>query len=738
MLRKLCLRSRAARRRCYSTVFEKWTGNTVEEIVDLSNGRLKLMTGHLARMCSGSVTATFEDSTVLATVVSRIDEDPSLRMIVDFLPSTSSLAQIPTNTLRAEFMQNDGDIVRSRMIDRSIRPLIHKQYPSTINIVCRPLVESEDTDLHMLGLNATSAALALSSVPLIANFGACRVAIIDGKITLNPPYGQLANSTMSMVLSGTRERKLVMIEMDGREIDLDTFMESVHEGLNEVHKIICGIERLQETAGKRKILTNVDVSRTQEVTTKVLEFCASKLEYILNDNSLDKLARDEGLNRLRKLIYKRHLQSSYSLSLFNAGFFHALAQLVRKVSREKGKRPDGRSIDEVRPIEAKIEVFPKLHGSSLFQRGQSQVLSTVTYDFYNPKKLPDEIAKCLRIDRKQNFTCYYEFPSFAVNGIDESTTKMQRRSVGHAILVDKVLRRVMPDNFTDYDVRLDCLVLESNGSTSMASITGGSMAMLDAGIPLISPAAGIAMGLYDEEENLKSQGPLILTDLMGLEDYVGDMDLKIAGTTNGFIGMQLDVSIPGLPVDLLRTCLEKGRTGLDHVLGITNKVISAPRSFLKPNAPLTELLKLNEIQQKAIFEPGSELIESISTKTGAKLIGSNGNIVIYARTTQELETARKMIESTSYQVISSDEDRVLIKEKFKWGVMFRDVKVLSAGKRGLTVQIPILQGPLIIAVQDVITQELIDTSKFQIGQTISLQYLRKDETMDLHRFAFLD
>ncbi|KAI6205128.1 Exoribonuclease and Polynucleotide phosphorylase domain containing protein [Aphelenchoides besseyi] len=719
MLRKLCLRSRAVRHRCYSTVFEKWMGNTANEIVDLSNGRLELKTGHLARLCSGSVTATFEDSTMLATVVSRIDEDPSLRMIVDFLPSTSSLAQIPTNTLRAEFMQNDGDIVRSRMIDRSIRPLIHKQYPSTINIVCRPLVESEDTDLHMLGLNASSAALALSSVQLTENFGACRVAIIDGKITLNPPHSQLARSTMSMVLSGTRERKLVMIEMDGREIDLETVMESVHAGLNEVHKIIGGIERLQEIAGKEKMIKNVDVSRTQEVTTKVLEFCGSKMQYILNDESLDKLARDEQLNRLRKLIYKRHLQSSYSLSLFNAGFY---------VSRENNKRPDGRSIDEVRPIEAKIEVFPKLHGSSLFQRGQSQVLSTVTYDLHNPSKLPDEIAKYLRIDQKQNFKCYYEFPSFAVNGIDEGTTKMQRRSVGHAVLVEKVLRRVMPDNFTDYDVRLDCLVLESNGSTSMASITGGSMAMLDAGIPLISPAAGIAIGLYAEESD--SKNPVILTDLMGLEDYVGDMDLKIAGTTKGFIGMQLDVAIPGLPVELLRTCLEKGRTGLDHVLGITNKVISTPRSFLKPNVPLTKVLKLDQTQQEAISESGSQLMEAISSKTGAKLIESNGSVLIYAKTTKDLETARKMIESTSYQVISSAEDRVLIKEKFKWGVMFRGVRVLSAGKRGLEVQIPILQGPLMIAVQDVMTQELIDTSKFQ--------YLRRDETLDLHRFAFLD
>ncbi|KAI6222966.1 Polyribonucleotide nucleotidyltransferase [Aphelenchoides fujianensis] len=737
MLRR-CLPRPPALQRCpYSTVFEKWTSGTKKEVVDVSTGQLEFTTGHMARFCSGTATATIGDSTVLGTVVNRVDEDPSLRMVVEFFQPTSSIARIPSNLLRAEFMQTDADIVRSRMIDRSIRPLINKQYPSTVNVVCRPLVADRESDLHVLGLNAAAAALALSSVPLISNFAACRVAIIDGQIVLNPPHDRLEHSSLNLIFSGTKEKRLMMIEMDGSGVSLDAFMDCVHRGLEEIHTIIDGIERLQRTAGKQKIYATSSNNRPAEVMEKVLAAGGSQIEYILKDTTLDKQARDNALNALKKRLYKQHLQSSYSNSQFNAGFYMALKQTVRDLCRKEGLRPDGRMFPEIRPIEATVDVFRPLHGSSLFQRGQSQVLSTVTLDFHEAAQLPEAVAKQLGLQQPQSFSAYYEFPAFAVNGIDESASRMQRRSVGHAV---RALRRVMPDRF-DFNVRLDCQVLESNGSTSMASVAGGSLALLDAGVPLKAPAVGIAMGLYHPEgEVVKKDGqsPIILTDLMGLEDYVGDLDLKIAGTSSGFIGMQLDVAIPGLPVDLLRSCLEDGRKGLNHVLQIVNGVTATPRSPLKPTVPLAEVVKLSKLEQLAIFHPQNRLIDGVLMKSGAKLYQQAGGVLIHAPTLVEMAAAKRMLEeATKRSGTSRAEDELVMREKFKWGAIFRGVRIEEVGGGELRLKLPGLQHPLTIVLQELSSQQAVDPSKLKVGQTIDVQYSRKDETLNLHRFTLL-
>jgi polyribonucleotide nucleotidyltransferase len=377
----------------------------------------------------------------------------------------------------------------------------------------------------------------------------------------------------------------------------------------------------------------------------------------LTDSSHDKTSRDEAILSLRKQTVAA-LSETYETKHLEYCFNVLLKHSMRQMAEHSWLRVDGRGLDEIRPIFIETDVYPKLHGSAIFQRGQSQVMGTITFDSLESSFRPDAIAQLLGAQQRKSFMVHYEFPAFAVNQLSESSARFNRRSLGHGNLAEKALKRMIPNSFP-YCIRLDCQVLESNGSTSMASACVGSLALFDAGVPLKLPVAGIAIGLFDERGDLyKPDGAekpktLIMTDLMGMEDFAGDMDFKITGTSKGFTAMQLDVSVPGISTSLVKKCLGKARLGLDHILKLMNQAMPKPRSSFKSSVPVMESILLPSSHRAILFRANAYNAKLIGAETGAQFfVEDDERITIMAPSLTDLETAKRMMKEYDFTYIN--------------------------------------------------------------------------------------
>ena len=359
------------------------------------------------------------------------------------------------------------------------------------------------------------------------------------------------------------------------------------------------------------------------------------------DPTHDKVSRDTAINELKKTVVAAFGDNPMTpITLVEQAFSDHVKQSIRRLAIELDQRCDGRKMDEFRPISIAVDVYKKLHGSALFQRGQSQVMGTVTFDSPAAAFHPDSIAQLLGSQQKKMFMLHYEFPGFATNEFS-GNRPFNRRELGHGVLAEKALKHVVPDNLP-YCIRLACQVLESNGSTSMASACVGSLAMYDAGIKLKSPVAGVAIGLIEDKEKKDYK---ILTDILGIEDYAGEMDFKMAGTKSGFTAMQLDLKNNGLRKDQLLDALRAGRKGLDHVLKKMNEAIPEPRPEFKPTVPVMETMPLPSYKRAAIFRGGGYNAKLIEAETGTKiLVEDDANISLFAPNKEKLQKAKKMIE----------------------------------------------------------------------------------------------
>ncbi|KAE9413557.1 hypothetical protein Angca_009356 [Angiostrongylus cantonensis] len=699
-------------RACY--ILRTWMHSVSIQIG--SGEPLLLTSGHMARFASGAVVASTGDNAVLSTCVYRkSSSDVSacqnfVPLLVDFKQSAAAVGKIPTNYLRRELGQTDADILSSRVIDRSLRPLFPAGWVNETQIVVKPLSIEDEGDVVLLGLNAAASALHISSVPFLGPVAAVRVALLDHKLILNPTRSVLKNSCLDLLLAGCGDRRTVMIEMDGNEIRTEEIEAAIDEGLEAINNVMWGMHKLRDACGKEKAELSL-ASYPEELEAEVQALCEERLYYILTDPSHDKVSRDDAINDLGKDVLKS--VECENPSIVQAIFRDITKKAVRELILETGTRCDGRGLSDVRPITMKVDVFKRLHGSSLFQRGQTQVMSTVTFDSPAAAFHSDSISQILGSQRKKMFMLHYEFPSYATNEIS-SSRGVNRRELGHGALAEKALKHVIPKEFP-YSIRLACQVLESNGSSSMASACGGSLALLDAGVPISASVAGVAIGLITDKES--SRPHQLLTDILGMEDFAGDMDFKIAGTSKGFTAMQLDVKIPGLTRQQLSEAFVSGRNGLDHVLSEMAVLRDRPREHFKTSVPVIESMRLDAYKRQALFRSGGLHAKTVEAETGISQ-EDDAHISLFAPNSQRLDDAKALIA----RLLSETEEPV-----FAFGQMVT-AEVVELLERGAMLRLAGAGRPIFVPNSQLHSVPIRHSSAsgLQVGQKTTVQWLGRD------------
>uniref|UniRef100_A0A915Q826 polyribonucleotide nucleotidyltransferase n=1 Tax=Setaria digitata TaxID=48799 RepID=A0A915Q826_9BILA len=688
---------------------------------------IRFEAGHIARLADGAAVVSQGDTSVLATVVGKHgvvgDVADFVPLMVDFQQSASAVGRIPTNYFRRELQRNDSDILASRMIDRSVRPLFPKDYSGETQIICKPLAVDDDGDPVILGLNASSAALTLSDIPWEGPLGAVRVAVIDGEIVVNPSRRNLKDSILDLVIVGCDQgNRVLMIDMDGYEIGIEKFDECIRTGLQAVSHLIQAVNKMKDSCGRQKRQIADGGTDMPALMEEMQDICGDQLYHILTDIEHDKLSRDRAVSTLCDHMLER-LKERSAPHMLRYVFNNLLRKLLRVALYKSGKRCDGRKFDELRPVDIVVDVHKKLHGSALFQRGQTQVLGTVTFDAPSAAFQPDALAQLLGAQQKKMFMLHYQFPSFATTAIS-SSPRTSRRELGHGALAEKALKRLIPEDFP-YCLRLACDVLESNGSSSMASVCAGCLALLDAGVQMKAPAAGIAMGLIIDEERGNYS---ILTDINGIEDFAGDMDFKIAGTTRGYTAMQLDLKVPGIKPKIIVESLEKAKDGLERLLKLMKKVQPQWRNHFKSTVPVHETIPIAVYKRHIIFRSGGYNAKLIESETGAKIsVEDDANISIFAPNKIKLGEAKMMLN----KMLESEGEIELV-----FGAMYK-AEIMDILEYGVMVSLHKGMRPILLKNSNLDMRNVAHPSVlgFKVGQKIIVQYLGRDPYTGYHRIS---
>ncbi len=612
---------------------------------------LSLETGLLANQASGAVVVRYGDSVVLVTATmspkarTEIDFFP---LVVDFEERKYAVGKIPGGFVKRGGRPSDESIVQGRLVDRAIRPLFPKGMRNEVQVIVLPLSVDFDHPPAVLGLIGASAALTISPIPWNGPLGAVRIGYGDGEYILNPTNEQTERSDLELVVA-SRPDHVVMIEADANQVSEEVMMDAIQLAHSANQTVIALIEELRAQAGEPKTeLTYYLVS--SELKEAVKKFAGESLKGAIQNP--DKLAREAGLSQLKEEIvvqmntpvdpespppYEgRELELSMAVD-------EVIKEQVRQMILEEGKRPDGRAPHEIREIRCAVGLLPRTHGSGLFQRGQTQVLTTCTLGALHEAQILD----ALTAEETKRYMHFYNFPPFSVGEV-RPLRGAGRREVGHGMLAERALERVIPsEEEFPYAILLYSEVLESNGSTSMASVCGSTLALMDAGVPIKAPVAGIATGLVYESEDRYE----LLTDIQGMEDATGDMDFKVAGTEKGITAIQLDLKIPGLPMPIIAETLARAREARLFILQKMLEVIPAPRPEVSPRAPRIFVMEINPDKIGEVIGPGGKTVKKITAETGAQVqIEQTGKVFIAAPDGESGERARKMIEALVKEV----------------------------------------------------------------------------------------
>lgn len=624
------------------------SNNSTEDVtINLSNGsNMILSAGKYARFTSGCVTAKMGETSVMTTVVRKsVPDDTSMvPLIVNYRQKAAAIGRIPTNFLRRELGQSEQEILTSRVIDRSLRPLFDQGYSYETQLVCNLLAVDGVYDPDILSINAASAALSISDIPWNGPVGAVRVGLIDKKHVINPSRRELQESSLNLILTCTAKNLVVMLEGYANDILEPDLRKAIRLGAKECQTIIQSITNLQIKIGKPKFEIETDQEFNNGVWNFVKEFSESELHNIFTCYSHDKISRDNAILYLKnKLLESINDQDSKYIAAATKAFSAVTREIFRSIVFQIEKRCDGRELDELRPIECQVNLFKPLHGSSFFQRGQTQVLCTVTLDSIESSLKLDNISMLTSGIKEKNFFLHYEFPPYATNETGK-ITGVNRREIGHGALAEKGLRAVIPKDYP-FAIRLTSEVLESNGSSSMATICGGSLALMDAGVPISSAVAGVAMGLIYNSENCASDDDFkILTDISGIEDYFGDMDFKIAGTKKGFTALQADVKVPGIPLKVVMKAIQKSTTAKGRIINIMNREIAAPAENDKQNKPVLETIEVPVHQRGRFLGIGGTNLKKIYHETGVNIYPQSDTVFsMFAPNQTAMNEAKEMI-----------------------------------------------------------------------------------------------
>ena len=594
---------------------------------------LSLETGKVARQADGAVMATLGETTVLCTAVAASSPRPGqdfFPLTVNYQEKTFAAGKIPGGFFKREGRPSEKETLVSRLIDRPIRPLFPANFKCDTQVITTVLSFDMENDPDIVAMIGASAALTISGIPFFGPIGAARVGMIDGAYVLNPTMDQVKESNLDLVVAGTREGVL-MVESEASELDEDTMLGAVNFGHEGMQPVIDAIISMAEVAAKDPRPLPEEPAETDGIKKAFKGFGKDLAKAY---QIADKVSRQSAVGEIKASAMEK-LDEGTDAVLASGLFKKLEADTVRGAILKTSKRIDGRDLSTVRPIVAEVGVLPRTHGSALFTRGETQALAVATLGTGQDEQIID----ALEGEYRQNFMLHYNFPPYSV-GEAGRVGSPGRREIGHGKLAWRAINPVRPpkDEFP-YTVRVVSEVTESNGSSSMATVCGTSLAMMDAGVPLPRPVAGIAMGLIKEGDDYA-----VLSDILGDEDHLGDMDFKVAGTSDGITALQMDIKITSITPDIMKQALAQAKDGRLHILGEMNKAIGHARDALADTAPKITTMSIPVDKIRDIIGPGGKMIREICETTGAKIdIEDDGTVKIAASDTASGEAAYKRI-----------------------------------------------------------------------------------------------
>lgn len=588
----------------------------------IGNEELILETGKLAKQANGSIYAQYAGSAVLATVCASGSSQEGLDYVpltVDYNEKYYAAGKIPGGFIKRETRPKDKEILVSRLIDRPMRPLFDKAFGRDIQIVPTCISSDMVNPPDMLAVVASSAAVVISDIPFNGPVAGVRIAFIDGQYVVNPTFEQIEKADMEIVVAGTKDG-ITMVEGGAHEVSEEVMLKAL-DTAHDAIKTLCKLqEDLRALCGREKLPLaplKVELANRDAIHNEAYPRLSEAL-YV--KGKFERRAACDQVKSDLAAKYADQLTDSIQKKLFDALFEDMEYTILRTTILEKGVRVDGRGTEDIREITCEVDVLPRPHGSAVFTRGETQALGVVTLGTVFDEQILDDIEG----DRRENFILHYNFPPFSVGEVGRMGTG--RREIGHGYLARRSLEPMVPsrDKFP-YTVRVVSEVLESNGSSSMATVCAGTLSMLKAGVPMTRPVAGIAMGLITDGSRFA-----VLSDILGEEDHLGDMDFKVAGTEQGITGFQMDIKIAGVSTEIMQKALEQAKRGRMHILGIMNQTIKTPSTEISPFAPRIEVMKIETDKIGALIGPGGKNIKALSEQFGVRINTENdGTVTIY-------------------------------------------------------------------------------------------------------------
>ncbi|WP_106766019.1 polyribonucleotide nucleotidyltransferase [Paenibacillus faecalis] len=689
----------------------------MEQRVEMQLGGrpLVLETGRLAKQANAAVMVRYGDTAVLCTVTASSEPKD-----LDFFPLTVNyeerlyaVGKIPGGFIKREGRPSEKAILASRLTDRPIRPLFPEGFRNDVQVLNLVMSVDQDCEPDIAAMIGTSAALSISDIPFSGPIGGIAVGRIDGKFIVNPTIAEQEISDIYLVVAGTKDA-IMMVEAEANEVPEEVMLEAIMFGHEEIKKIVATIEELVSVAGKEKMevkLHKVDETVNQEVR----QFAAERLVEAVR--IAEKHARQDAIDAINDEAYaffeEKYIETPELLKDVKEVLHDIVKEEVRRLITHDKVRPDGRGLNEIRPIECDISLLPRTHGSGLFTRGQTQALSVCTLGALGDVQILDGID----LEETKRFMHHYNFPPFSV-GEARPLRAPGRREIGHGALGERALSKVIPSEVDfPYTIRLVSEVIESNGSTSQASICASTLAMMDAGVPIKAPVAGVAMGLIKDGEHVS-----ILTDIQGMEDHLGDMDFKVAGTPEGVTAIQMDIKIDGIDRKILEEALGQAKEGRMHILGKMMEVIKTPKETLSPYAPKIITMQINPDKIRDVIGAGGKIINKIIEDTGVKIdIEQDGRIFIASSNAEMNQKALSIIEGIVREVVVGEIYTGTVKRIEKFGAF---VEILP-NKDGL-VHISQLSTERVAKVEDVVAiGDVITVKVTEIDQQGRINLSRK-------------
>ncbi|HXD33549.1 MAG TPA: polyribonucleotide nucleotidyltransferase [Pyrinomonadaceae bacterium] len=606
----------------------------LKESIKVGDRDLTVETGKVAKQADGSVVIRYGDTMVLCAAVGAFSPREGadfFPLTVEYRESNYAAGRIPGNYFRREGRPNEKEVLTSRLIDRPCRPLFAEGYKNETQVIASVISADPDNNPDVVAITGASCALYLSDIPFLNPIAGVRIGLVDGRYIVNPTYDEVRDSRLNLIVAGTEEA-IVMVEAGASEVSEEIMVEALMLAHKEINRICRWQKELYKALEiqKREVTSE---AYNEEMLGEIERNYSERLRNALDTTNQEKRDSYAAVDALKKEVVEGYTEDEpEKRRMAKMIFDHLKETIFRDDILNKRRRPDGRRFSEIRPISCEVGWLPRVHGSALFTRGETQAIVTATLGTKEDEQYMDDLEKG---EVKRRFLLHYNFPHYSVGEVGRFGSS-SRREIGHGALARRALEAVLPDDADfPYTLRIVSDITESNGSSSMASVCGGTLSLMDAGVPLKAPVAGVAMGLVMEGNKYA-----ILTDIAGAEDHYGDMDFKVTGTHEGITALQMDIKIAGINAQILAEALEQAKKGRLFILGVMEQTIAEPRTAISAHAPRIVQIKINPDKIRDVIGPGGKMIRSIVEETGAKIdVSDDGTISIASSNSENTEAA---------------------------------------------------------------------------------------------------